>query len=339
MKTFLKIFIPAVLVIVIGVSVYFIYNANKFEENNKNAIGNTTGNLNNGGKFCEYDGNIYFSNPYDSGRLYVMDTDCTNAKLLASNTASSINVCGKYIYYVKNNFSKQAIENGDRTKLFGIIRIDMNGNNELDLYKDKAGIASVCGNSVYYQHYTDDTNATVYSVGIDNSDEKQISATVFDPACVSGGKLYYADTSNKNNIYSYDTSTGKTSLVTSADAYLVDVDGSYIYYIDLSKKYALVRYNTANKMLELIYQPSDGKVINYNRYGNKIFMIVEGGSNPGLYRCNTDGTNVEYITTGRISHVSCTSQYTFFQYYEDGETLYRIPTLDNISVVEEITIK
>ncbi len=339
MKTFLKIFIPAILIIIIGVAGFLIYNSNKFEENNKNAIGNTTGNLNNGGKFCEYDGNIYFSNPYDSGRLYVMDTDCTNAKQLGSNTASSINVCGKYIYYVKNNFSKKTIENGDRTKLFGVIRMDMNGSNELDLYKDKAGIASVCGNTLVYQHYTDDTNATVYSIGINNTDEKEISTTLFDPACVYGGKIYYTDTTKKNNIYTYDLSTGRTALVSDANAYLVDVDGSYIYYLDLSKKYALVRLNTSTKTIELIYQPTDGKIINYNRYGNKIFIIVEDGSNPGLYRCNTDGTNVEYIASGRISSVSCTSQYSFFQYYDDSVSLYRVPTLDAISYVEEITIQ
>jgi hypothetical protein len=339
MKTFLKIFIPVVLAAVIGIAAYFIYQSSKFVANDKYATGNTTGNLNNGGKFCEYEGNIYFSNPYDLGRLYVMDADCTNAKILSTNTASSINVCGKYIYYVKNNFSKDAIERGDRTKLFGVIRMDLNGGNELDLYKDKAGIASLCGNSIYYQQYTDDTNATMYTVTNTNSDSKQISTTVYSPACVYNGRIYYADASKRNNVYSYDTTTEKTTMVSDVSAYLVDLDGNYMYYLDLSKKYTLVRMNMQTKTIEQIYAPADGKIINYNRYGTKIFMIVEDGTNPGLYRCNLDGTNVEYIASGRISSVSCTSQYAFFQYYEDSETLYRVPTLGNITSVEEISIK
>lgn len=45
------------------------------------------------------------------------------------------------------------------------------------------------------------------------------------------------------------------------------------------------------------------------------------------------------LPAGNISTINCTSQYTFFQYYEDNETLYRIPTVNPITKVEEITIK
>lgn len=339
MKTFLKIFIPLILVIAIGGGGFYYYKTHKFEPNNKNAIGNTAGNLNNGGKFCEYDGKIYFSNPYDSGKLYVMDSDCTNASLFSNNTASSINVCGKFVYYVKNNFSKKAIEDENRSKLFGIIRTDIDGKNETELYDDKTGIAAVYGNYVYYQHYTDTTNATLHKVKIDNSEDIIISEYAYNPSCIYGGKIYYADSQNKNNIYSYDTNSERFSLYTNANAYIVDVDGDFIYYIDLSKNYSLVRLNATNGMLELIYSASDAKVINFNRYGNKIFIVVEGGTNPGLYRANTDGSNLEYIATGDIASVNCTSQYTFFQYYNDNISLYRVPTLGVISSVEEITIK
>ena len=46
----------------------------------EDTIGNTAGNLNNGGLFCEYDGKVYFSNAYDSGTLYVMNPDETGVK-------------------------------------------------------------------------------------------------------------------------------------------------------------------------------------------------------------------------------------------------------------------
>lgn len=36
-------------------------------------VGNTAGNLNNSGYFCEYDGTVYFANAYDSNTLYSMD--------------------------------------------------------------------------------------------------------------------------------------------------------------------------------------------------------------------------------------------------------------------------
>lgn len=73
----------------------------------------------------------------------------------------------------------------------------------------------------------------------------------------------------------------------------------------------------SNKTLELLYAPENGKVINYNVYGNKIFFHVEGGDNAGLYRMNVDGTQLEYVAVGEISGIHCTSRYTFFSYYED----------------------
>ena len=49
---------------------------NQTVHNNDNAIGNTAGNLINGGLFCEYNDKIYFANPDDYNKLYVMNSDC-----------------------------------------------------------------------------------------------------------------------------------------------------------------------------------------------------------------------------------------------------------------------
>ncbi len=83
------------------------------------------------------------------------------------------------------------------------------------------------------------------------------------------------------------------------------------YYIDLDKEYALVRLNTSTKTLEQLFSAPDAKVINYNRYGSKIFFQLEGGEQLGLYRINTDGTQLEFIAEGNIASIYCTSQYTF----------------------------
>ncbi|MDD3239967.1 MAG: DUF5050 domain-containing protein, partial [Lachnospira sp.] len=114
--------------------------------------------------------------------------------------------------------------------------------------------------------------------------------------------------------------------------------GTYIYYIDVAKGYALVRLNSATKTIEQLYA-DNGKVVNYNLYGNKIFFQTESGDNTGLYRMNIDGTQLEYIASGNLTNIHCTSQYTFFQYYENQGILYRVPTTGPITKVEEITIK
>ena len=53
-------------------------------ENDPATIGNTPGNLYNGGTFCEADGKVYFSNPYDGGTIYVMNSDQTDIRKLVS---------------------------------------------------------------------------------------------------------------------------------------------------------------------------------------------------------------------------------------------------------------
>ena len=339
MKKALKIIIPIIIILVAACAGCFFFSKEKFQYNNKNAVGNTTGNLNNGGKFCEYDGKIYFSNPCDSGKLYVMDSNCTEPALLSNDTVSSINVCGNYIYYVKNNLNKKAVEEGSRDQMFGIIRTDLDGKNEVTLLRDKAAIASLYGNYVYYQKYGGSYPSNLCRVKIDNTDDSEVPDKPYNPACISNGKIYYSDPYNRNQIYSLDTANNKTSLVYPANSYLLDVDNDYIYYIDMSKGYSLLRYNMSSQTLEQIFASSDSKVINFNRYGNKIFIITEGGTNPGLYRINTDGSRLEYIAAGEILSVNCTSLYTFFQYYTDEYTLYRVPTSGNIVSIEEITIK
>ena len=58
-------------------AVFVIYNivTNRIPMNPEGTVGNTAGNLNNRGLFCEYDGLVYFSNAYDRGALYSMTPD------------------------------------------------------------------------------------------------------------------------------------------------------------------------------------------------------------------------------------------------------------------------
>lgn len=55
-------------------------------------VGNTAGNANNNGMFCEYNGTVYFSNPYDNGSLYSMKPDGTRIKKLGAALSTSYTV-------------------------------------------------------------------------------------------------------------------------------------------------------------------------------------------------------------------------------------------------------
>ena len=183
------------------------------------------------------------------------------------------------------------------------------------------GSVSLCGNYLYYQHYESDVGITLHRMDIDGENDKLVSNTPYNPSCVSEGKIYFSNTDKKNVISTLDPKDDSISLYYDANSYLPDSEGNYVYYIDISNG------------------KDNCKVINYNLYGSKIFFQLEGDDNPGLYRMNADGTQVEYIANGDLTNIHCTSQYTFFQYFDNQGVLYRVPTMGAISYPEEIRIQ
>lgn len=318
-----------IIVLLVAAAAAYVY-LNRTRFNPEGVHGNTAGNLNNNGMFCEYDGKIYFANPYDKNHLYIMNSDCSDIRKLNDDTVCSINAYGSYLYYVRNNFSPETAAMIFRGQLLGVIRTDLKGNNPKSLYDSVAGVINLYGNDLYYQHYSDEDGFSFYKMQIDGKNNTRINDAGYYPASIYGDSIYYANTVDNHNIYYYNTKSGAGGTYMQANAYMVDMQGDYIYYIDLEDNYSLVRVNTSTQNKEILVDGSNGKCISYNLYDNVIFYHVEGDS-PALYRMNTDGTNDEFIKNGNITNISCTSQYTFFQIF--GITsLYRVPTTGKADV-------
>lgn len=312
------------IIFMVCVAIGFYAYMNRMTYNPEGARGNTAGNLNNNGMFCESDGTIYFANPYDKNRLYAMDSDCTNIRKLNSDTVCSINSYGKYIYYVRNNYSPETATLIFRGQLLGVIRTNLKGTKAKALYDSVAGVINLYGNELYYQHYSNEDGLSFYKVGIDGKNNTRVNKDGTYPASIYNNVLYYTNTTGNHGIYTHDLRYNTDAIYLDANAYMVDMQGDYIYYIDLDQKYSLVRVNTTTGIQELLVDGRDGKCISYNIYGNTLFYHVEGDT-PALYRMSVDGNNRQFIKYGNITNISCTSQYTFFQVF--GVTsLYRVPT-------------
>lgn len=329
--------ITMIVLVLIGGLVYAYSRLNRFEYNDDNATGNTTGNLNNGGTFCEYDGKIYFSNPYDNGKLYSMNSDCSDARKLSDDCVAYINVHNKYIYYVRNNTATAQGAGIFHGNLVGVYRCELDGRNPKALYSEPSGAISLCGNYIYYQHYDDQTALTLYKVKIDGTDNTKISDDEYQPTSYYNGKIYFANLSENHNIFYIDPSNNDRMVqYLEANAYMVDMEGTYLYYIDMSNNYSLMRYNTTNKITEKLI---DGRCVHYNLFGSKLFAMIESEEGSGIYRMNVDGSQKEFIAIGNFNNISCTSEYTYFQYYNDSISLYRVPTNGTIKTIEKIEVK
>ena len=77
----LIVFSILLLVIVLLLAIYILFTQ-RVSKNPAGTVGNTAGNLNNGGFFCEYNGTVYFSCSADGGSLFSMDADEQNVKRL-----------------------------------------------------------------------------------------------------------------------------------------------------------------------------------------------------------------------------------------------------------------
>ena len=77
------IIIAAVAILIFASVMVFMLLSQRVKMNKGYVNGNTAGNLNNGGLFCESEGIVYFSNLYDDGCLYSMNPDGTDMKKLS----------------------------------------------------------------------------------------------------------------------------------------------------------------------------------------------------------------------------------------------------------------
>ena len=109
LKVFLTLASIALILTLLLVANYFL---NRVTPNESTQTGNTAGNLNNKGLFCESNGKVYFSNPYDHNVLYSMNPDETDITRLNDVGVSSINADHKRIYYSQTGSADGQTDHG-----------------------------------------------------------------------------------------------------------------------------------------------------------------------------------------------------------------------------------
>lgn len=320
----LKIVIPAAICLLILGLIIGYHNSTKINRNSSRAIGNTAGNLLNGGIFCENNGVIYFANPYDHYKLYSMSSDCSHIKNLTDDTASYINVVGNQIYYIKNNSTTTGSSTILRGELFGVIRCKLNGGQYTTLHSGYSTDLALSGNTLIFNAVRN-SKAVTQSIDISGKKEKVLNESDYTNACVIDGHLYYAKPTTEggtdHSIYDMRISDGSSTSYLVANATNVSLVDNVVYYIDLDNDYALTAVDLATNTRKVL---TKDKVVRYNVYRDVIFYQEESYTH-SLMRMRIDGSEATEITEGDVSSISCTSKYTFYQLY-GTDTLYRVDT-------------
>lgn len=334
-----KIIVSILSVCIIAVFIILFMIQSKTYYNKEDTIGNTAGNLYNGGLFCEQNGQIYFSNPSDDGILYSMDTHCNNVKKISDDKICYINADDHYLYYSRINYAK---ESGSQSVFLffnrGIYRIGHDGSNLKQLYSDPSGLLSLYGNKILYQHYNKRTGTTFYEVGIDAKNETKLSEEPLIPASYYDGYLYYSGVTSDHSIHAYNIKTKEDQIVYDGLSYLPIATKDSIYFIDPAQNYSLCKVD---------YQGGEPVVLldrfcssyNLSFDGQTIYYQIDGGDSNRIGKLDLSSMVTETIMDGNFKNINVTSNYVFFQTFDESETYAYTPSTKELMIFKAPVIK
>lgn len=316
--------ICAVLILLMVLSSF----ADRIKMNDETVVGNTAGNLNNNGLFCEKDGIVYFSNAYDSGTLYSMNTDETDFKKLSKAQVKYINIAGKYLYYYQTN-STGVSQMSFANNINGLYRTNLKGSNAKCLSRDASLTMTLVGNYIYYQRYDNKLGTVLHKIKIDKSDSQPLSDYVINPASVQDQTIYYNGTQKDHNLYALDTRTDSISRVWDGDIWNPIVQEDYVYYMDVANNYRLCRYSFSQETIDVL---SSDRLEFFNLYDNYIYYQTNSETEPALKRINTDGSNDEVVAEGVYQNINITSSNVYFNRFDMPTPVYKQSTFGSVNV-------
>lgn len=325
----LTIIIIVVIFFVIAILFMFFELSKKVQLNNSPINGNTTGNLNNSGLFCEYNGILYFSNGYDNQALYSYNPDNGKCKKLVDGPTSNINVDSHYIYYTRNvSQSKETF--GLSTAAFkGLYRMELNGTKNTCIYSGTIGSAQLINNKIFFQNYSNDYGIHLFSVGIDGTDALEVLAEAVNPTGYYNNSLIFANTNDSHHVTMMNPETQQKETLYDGNCYAPVIQDNCLYYMDIDNNYSLAKVDlTTKEKITLTTERLD----TYNVYGDTIFYQVSDSERPCLKRMKTDGSSIELIENGIFNSINITENYTYFIAYDSTFPIYRTPTTGTVDV-------
>lgn len=319
-STIKKILIALVILTIVMVAGLYLYSLDRTYFNDEEVVGNTAGNIYNGGLFCERDGKIYFSNDNADGALYVMNSDCTNVKPLRKDKAVYINVDENYIYYVRANYTRE--NDAGSILMFrntGVFRVKRNGDNLMAFTGNPGAYLMLKGNHIYFQRYDAGVGLYLYRYQIDGKLERLLYEDAVIPSAVINNNLYFAGYSKDHDINRLDLDSFNTRTVFEGSFLYPIFTDKYIYYMDYTSKYRIYRMNLDGSDPTLLV---DEKCSTYNitNSGKYLYYQVDNGKNNRICRLNLESMEEETLMDGNYKQIHVTDRYVFFKDFEETKT-------------------
>ena len=332
LKNAIVIAIPVVIILFIVLSSYFGRALKAIPKNPADTAGNSSGNLYNGGTFCESEGRIYFSNPYDGGSIYSMGPGQSDIRKVIGANASFINAGGNYLYYYSEDSAGQSglgyIRDGR-----GIYRVDKAGKKNILLSNITSDGLMLLGNTLYYTHFevTEEKDGpaprvTLNGMSTEGKDDMVKVSDHIKPGGYAGTSVYYAAMTGNHFLFSLDGQNGSITQISDINMYEPTIDGSTLYFLDMDDNMSLKSIPLYGGAVTTL---STERIETFNLYDGYIYYqtIDESGANDYAFkRIRTDGAGEEILRSGVVRDIQITSEYVYFRDFNSDVPIYQIPT-------------
>ena len=323
-KQILRVLLTLTILTVVAAAGIYYYNLDRTYYNSDDEIGNTAGNIYNGGLFCQQDDKIYFSNSNANGKLFVTNDTLSSFNQVSKDKAIYINADDDYIYYIEANNTKE----NSKDKLMeyyntGAYRIKHNGSDLMAFTADPSAYLTLKGNYVYLQKYNVDYGLCLYRYKIDKTEERLLIKDAVIPTKAEGDYLYFTGKSKDLNIHSMDLQS-YTSHPIIEGSYLYPIYfEDYIYYINTKDNNSLYRMNQdGTEPTKLV--SFHCSTYNITSSGKYLYYQVDNKKTKGIHRLNLSTMKDELMLSGEYKQINVTKDYVFFQDMDGSNTYYAV---------------
>lgn len=298
------------------------YKSRQTTMNPHGTVGNTAGNLNNSGLFCEYDDTVYFANPADGYSLYTMTPDEQNIKKITDSEVCNILAGGEYIYYFQRSSHDESM--GNVRLSHGFFRCDLDGSHPLTITTETVVLGQMVNNYLYLL-ISKNSSPEFYKIKIDKSDKVQLANYQINPVCAKGGIIYYTNNTD-HHLYTLNTATDVSTELLQGNLWFPIIDENYVYYMDAENDYRLCRYLLTEKTTEVV---TEERIECYNVGNGYIYYQCNSPDGTALKMMRTDLTGQTVLAKGNYTNINLTSEYVYFQEFGQATSLYHSPLGSN----------
>jgi len=331
MKKLRIVLVVFIVVLLLGAALGINMYQNRMIWNEEGIVGNSSGNLLNGGFFCEGgDGTIYFCNTYDGGNLYSMDENCENITFVYEDKVENLNYAGNYLVYSRKNYEKETV----RGEMFvfntkGLYGLQLKRKTTKCFYDGTLGLVGLIGNDLFYQHFNKNQGISLYTVRLDGSDNRECGDGAVNPSAIRDGKIYYMG-ETQPGLFCYDIESENIQKLSDKNYYGCLLAGNYIYTMDLENGYCIVRTDLNGENEEVIVDHMCS-AFNASTDGDYIYYQVDDGENQRLECKYIPSGEETVIVDGSYDRIHLVGSWLFFaDAMSDQFYMTRINELQNV---------